>query len=184
MKKITHFLLMVLIVLSLTSCSTPREKAINYVKANGTSSENEVYVAFQDYFLEKYNTYFIVYNNESDTFTFEYYSSNKYFDTPPTSNYDIYNSVTIDLSTGNAKYYSDNEYTGTAKIDIESYSKTNNKLSDVVICGEYEQVFGTVEVTFEQTAFNTVDYIDLLLSKSNAKVTVVDFGFTAFAEKG
>ena len=184
MKKVLSLLLAALFIVSLVGCS-PKNKAINYVKGNGVESGNKVCVAFQDYFLEKYYTYFIVYNSKSDSFTFEYYSADKYFEKPPTSNYDVENSVTIDLSTGKTKYYSaiqDGAYTGTATIDIESYSQSNDSLSNVVINGKHEQVYNTIEKAFEQSVYNTVAYIDQFLSKNKAKVTVKDFGFTAFRD--
>lgn len=169
---------------SFAGCSS-NNKAVNYVKDNGVESGSEVCVAFQDYFLDNYNTYFIVYNPDSDSFTFECYTSDKYFETPPTSNIDVENSTTIDLSTGKAKYYSEIQngaYTGTATINIETYSNSNKSLSDVTINGKYEQVYKTVEQTFENTVYNTVAYMDILLKKNGANVTVQDFGFTAFGD--
>ena len=184
MKRLVSLLLVMFMVLSFAACSS-KNKAANYVKNNGVEFGSEVCVAFQDYFLDNYNTYFIVYNSESDSFTFEYYSSDKYFETPPTSNSEVKNSTTIDLLTGKAKYYSeirDGAYTGTATIDIETFSNSNKSLSDITINGKYEQVYNTVEQTFENTVYNTVAYMDILLKKNNANVTVKDFGFTAFGD--
>lgn len=114
-----------------------------------------------------------------------YYSSSKYFETPPTSNYEVNNSVTIDLSNGKVKHYSyinGNAYTGTATINIASYNKLNNSLSDVIIDGKYEQVYTTIEQAFEQSVFNTVTYIETFLSKENSNISVEEFGFTTFGD--
>ncbi len=185
MKRVVPLLLVIFIVSFLVGCSTPKEKVADYVKSNGMEFGSKVCLSYNDYFLDNYNTYFIVYDSNTDSFSFEYYSSNKYFETPPTSNYEVNNSVTIDLSNGKVKYYSyinGNAYTGTATINIASYNKLNNSLSDVIIDGKYEQVYTTIEQAFEQSVFNTVTYIETFLSKENSNISVEEFGFTTFGD--
>lgn len=165
---------------------TSKEKAIDYIKNNGTEYESGFCVSFQDYFLDDYNTYFIVYNTENGSFRLEYYSSDRYFDVPPKFS-ETSKAVTINLSNGEAKYYSKsdkNTYTGTASIDIATYSSSNNTLQNVVINGsEHKQITDIVAETFEKSVQNTVTYINLLLSQANADISVVDLGFSGFSKK-
>ena len=164
---------------------TSKEKAINYIINNGREYESGFFVSFQDYFLDDYNTYFIVYNIESDSFRIEYYSSDRYFDIPP--KFDETNqAVTINLSNGEAKYYWNREtniYTGTASIDILTYSKNNTALQHVVINGsEYKPIINNITETFGKMVQNTITYVNLLLVKANADISVIDLGFVAFSK--
>lgn len=162
---------------------TSKEKAIDYVKSNGTEYESGFCVSFQDYFLDNYNTYFIVYNTTTDSFSLEYYSSNRYFDIPPKFS-ETDNAVKINLLNGEAKYYSGGErntYTGTALIDIATYNSQNNMLQNVVINGsEYKIVTDIVAETFEQSVQNTITFINIYLSEKQADISIVDLGFVNF----
>ena len=199
MKKLISVLLTVLTVISLSGCAQinsavdyvkrngvnmlNKNKAADYVKENGVNIENKTCVAFHEYFLDEYHTYFIVYNNDSDTFSFEYYTADKYFETPPTTNSDIHHYTKIDLSSGRAKYYSkiqDAVYTGTATIDKGTYNGTNNSLSNVTISGKYQMVYSTIEQTFANTVYITIIKVQLFLDENKANITLKDFGFVSF----
>lgn len=162
------------------------EKVIEYIKTNGTEYESGFCVSFQDYFLDDYNTYFIVYNTATDSFSLEYYSSDRYFDVPPKFG-ETNNAVKINLFNGEAKYYSDGEgtiYTGTALIDMATYNANNNKLQNVVIDGsEYKQITDIVAETFEKSVQNTITYINLFLSEKQANISVADLGFSDFLKE-
>lgn len=182
MKKLTSLLLSILLVISLSGCS-PTNKPADYVKENGVNVGNMAYVAFHEFNFDEYHTYFIVYDSVSDTFSFEYYTADKYFETPPTTNGEIHHYTKIDLSTGKAKYYSkiqNGAYTGNASIDKETYSGTNKSLSNVTISGKHQMVYNTIEQTFVNTVYITIIKIHLFLDESKANVTLKDFGFASF----
>ena len=149
----------------------------------GTEYDSGFCVAFQDYFLDDYDTYFIVYNTTTDSFSLEYYSSDRYFEIPPKFS-ETNKAVKINLLNGEAKYYSDGEkntYTGTATIDVATYNAKNNKLQNVVIDGsEYKQVTDIVAQTFKTSVQNTITRINLCLSQNQANISVVDLGFSDF----
>lgn len=191
MKKIIlYILILATLVMCFAGCNntskkdmTPKGKSVDYIKSNGTEYESGFCVSFQDYFLDNYNTYFIVYNTTTDSFSLEYYSSNRYFDVPPKFS-ETNNAVKINLLNGEAKYYSDGErntYTGTASIDVATYNSKNNKLQNIVIYGsEYKQVTDIVAETFKISVQNTITHINLFLSEKQADISVVDLGFLSF----
>lgn len=183
MKKVIAVLLVLTLIFSMVSCSLLEDKAVRYVKRNGVEHGSKIYVTFEDYFLETYTTYFIIYDSKADAFSFESYAADRYFEIPPTSNQGVDHYVKINLATGRSDYYSKTDsstYTGTATIDIGAYGESNKALSNVVINGKYDQVKGIIEQTFENYVYNTVAWINLSLTKSKANVTVRHFGFESY----
>ena len=195
MKKVSISLIVIIIVISVVGCKqsdvnnaittlnkTPHEKAVDYIRANGVKSGTSIYLSYQDYFIEQYHTYFIVYNSETDSFSFEQYSSDEYYDIPPTSYEFVDVCVMVDLDNGEAKYYTNGECKGIATIDITSYTKEDYSFSDVEVFGKYESVNATTKKTFEVYVCTLVRRIGLYLSQNNANITVQDLGFISFTE--